>query len=316
MTESWEQKGIWEAYKNDLHERLSSKPHLVRPSPLPVEDYMDTYVGQSAKQYLRNYSSGQPFFCKISFGGPHEPWDAPEPYASMYSPRSMPAALKKFKDTAKRPVGSIDSKPSPELSEQEVQAMRANYAGNISLIDDQIGEILETLENKGVLDNTLILFTSDHGEMNGDHGFIHKGNMLDAAVRVPLIIAPPKASHSPFPSKHSSPVEWIDIGPTIVEYAQGSINYQQYGRSLKHVIDGKNDTHRVYAISEYNGEVMIMNQQWKLVVNKFGEPYLLFDRKNDPDEQANLAGNKDYQNIEFELCKKILCRLLISQPGQ
>ena len=92
MTALWEEKGLWKAYRADYRERFSTKPYLVCPSVLELEDYADVYVGQQAKQYLQNYDRHEPWCCWVSFGGPHEPWDTPEPYASHVRPERYAAA--------------------------------------------------------------------------------------------------------------------------------------------------------------------------------------------------------------------------------
>ena len=153
---------------------------------MPLVDYYDTYVGQQAKQYLADYDREEPWFCWVSFAGPHSPWDAPEPYASMYDPDVMP-----------KPATHDGDGPEPyrqarwNLETGDIAPMRANYAGNVTLIDDQIGEILAVIESRGELADTVIAFTSDHGEMNGDHGLSGKSNFYDGAIRVPLIIRAP-----------------------------------------------------------------------------------------------------------------------------
>ncbi len=93
MTAEWEAKGLWDAYRADYRERFSTKPYLVRPSTLGLDDYADVYVGQQAKRYLVDYDRQEPWCCWVSFGGPHEPWDTPEPYAGMYDPEEMPPAI-------------------------------------------------------------------------------------------------------------------------------------------------------------------------------------------------------------------------------
>ena len=90
MTATWQAAGVWEAYRADYEERFRDKPHMVRPSPLGLEHYADAYVGQRALQYLEDYDRAEPWCCWVSFGGPHEPWDAPEPYASLCDPATMP----------------------------------------------------------------------------------------------------------------------------------------------------------------------------------------------------------------------------------
>lgn len=184
MTLEWERKGIWSDYQQDYAERFEQKPHMVRPSALSLEDYADVYVGRKAAEYLESYDREEPWFCWVSFGGPHEPWDAPEPYAGMYRAEDMPLPLPDSEDKFDSEVMNKVSRP--EFDADDVAAMRADYAGNVTLIDDQIGRLLKVIEDRGELDNTVIVFTSDHGEMNGDHGIIYKSNFYNAAVRVPL----------------------------------------------------------------------------------------------------------------------------------
>ncbi len=304
MTERWEQAGLWGAYQEDYRERFATKPHMVRPSALPLEEYADVYVGQQAKAYLKTYSRSEPWFCWVSFGGPHEPWDAPEPYASMYNPADTP-----------KPVPSTQGKQCRlAATPEEVSSMRANYAGNVSLIDDQIGEILQTIEAKGELGNTAIVFSSDHGEMNGDHGLIYKSNFMNGAVRVPLLIRPPRTLRTPDAGTVShAPVELFDVGPTIVELASGELRHQQFAKSLSPALEACAAELRDYAISELNGEVMYMDRRWKLALNAHGAPYLLFDLENDPDEQNNLVDDASMAKTVVELRILILEHLIRTQ---
>jgi choline-sulfatase len=203
---------------------------------------------------------------------------------------------------------------APRLSEREIAEMRANYAGNVTLIDDQIGAVFEVMETKGWMDHTVILFTSDHGEMNGDAGLIYKSNMLRSAVSVPLLIRTPEtATGNLAGSRNASPVEWIDAGPTLVELAGGELAHRQFGRSLLPILNGSQNTCRRDAISEINGEIMLADEAWKTVLNEGGEVYLLFDRLNDPEERHNLAGSQACQKVETDLKNRVLQRLLQSQ---
>ena len=112
MTAEWESLGIWDAYKRDFAERFATKPHLVRPSPLGFEHYYDTHVGQKAKAYLEAYDRDQPWFCWVTFGGPHEPWDTPEPWCSHYDAARMPPALSgELRAASGRRGASIPSSP-------------------------------------------------------------------------------------------------------------------------------------------------------------------------------------------------------------
>ena len=313
MTAMWEEKGLWDAYRADYRERFSTKPYLVRPSTLGLENYADVYVGQQAKQYLQNYDRQEPWCCWVSFGGPHEPWDTPEPYASMYDPETMPPAIPR-PPTGERPQGHLDrlmQRINPAFEPGEIARLRADYAGNVTLIDDQIGEILDAIAGRGELENTVIVHTSDHGEMNGDYGLIYKGNFLNGAVRIPLLVRTPDSTNAG--SICESPVEWIDIGPTLVELAGGELQHRQFGESLGPVLTQPEATHRDFAISEIQGEIMLLNQEWKAALNADGEIYLLFDVQNDPNETENLAGRPEVADIETALRLQILERLMQTQ---
>jgi arylsulfatase len=315
MAARWESLGLLDAYRADFEERFANKHHVVRPSVLPLEEYADVYVGNCATEYLERYDRSEPWCCWVSFGGPHEPWDTPGPWSSMYRPADMPPPAPPLEPDLDRPRGSLDrflSFVAPDFDDGEELRMRADYAGNVSLIDDQIGRILDTVEARGELDNTVIVFSSDHGEMNGDHGLIYKMNFFDGAVRVPLLVRTPETARSgTVGTVNDSPAEWLDIGPTLIEAAGGEPIHRQFGRSLLPALNGS--SHRDEAISEFEGEIMLMNDEWKLVVNRRGEPYLLFDRSADPLETTNLAADPSFEIVRRDLKARMLDRVLSSQ---
>ena len=322
MTALWERKGLLDAYREDYADRFANKPHVVRPSTLPLHDYADVYVGQQAKRYLEDYRREEPWFCTVSFGGPHEPWDAPEPYASQYRPEKMPPPVPRPKDEHPRPQGWLDyhmEHHSPHLEPGDVAAMRANYAGNVTLIDHQIGEILRVIEQRGEMDNTVIAFTSDHGEMNGDWDLIYKVNFLDGALCVPLIVRTPATATSDCRGPTDVLVENCDVGPTLVELAGGELEHRQFARSLCPILRTANlvrrsgYAHRDSALSEIRGEFLLLTQEWKMAVNRDGQSYLLFDRREDPFETRNLAGLSEYRTVEDELRLALLERIAQTQ---
>jgi choline-sulfatase len=349
MTERWQELGFLEKYRKDYQDRFATRPHIVRPAALPLEHYADVYVADRTIEYLKSYNQDEPWFCWLSFGGPHEPWDTPEPYASMYDPSSMPKAIgsppggtpgeneESSMERQNRPAGHLDvllGRPNareeyqsriapqgptythcPDFKPGEVEAMRADYAGNVTLIDDQIGRVLDLLEERGELENTVIAFTSDHGEMNGDHGLIYKENFLNGSVRVPLIVRTPETLKNQSLRKTCDGfVEWFDVGPTLVDLAGGQIEYRQFAKSLIPVISGETETHRNEALSEIWGEHMIANEEWKMVINTEGKPYMLFNVADDPDELTNLTGR--YPDIENRLRLRILERIAASHLNE
>ena len=315
MTAMWENKGLLDAYRADFAERFANKAHVARASTLPLADYADVYVGQQAKRYLEGYNRDQPWFCWVSFGGPHEPWDAPEPYASLYPGESMPAPVPRPNDDHPRPQGWLDyfmAHASPALDDGDEAAMRANYAGNVRLIDDQIGEIVQVIEQRGELDNTVIAFTSDHGEMNGDWGLIYKMNFLDGALRVPLLVRTP-ATAKRGGMVSDTLAENCDVGPTLVELAGGELQHRQFARSLVPALADPETRHRDEAISEFRGEFMLMTAAWKMALNREGQAYLLFDRNADRHETRNLAGLPESKPVEDGLRLMMLERIAKTQ---
>ena len=316
MTARWKEKGLWDAYRADFADRFATKPHVARPSTLPLEEYADVYVGQQAKRYLASYDRSEPWFCWVTFGGPHEPWDAPEPYASMYDPAAMPEPQPRpiEEDADKRPKGWLDvrlARGSPDFDEGDQAAMRANYAGNVTLIDDQIGEILDVIEERGELNNTVIAMTSDHGEMNGDWGLIYKMQFLDGSACVPLIFRTPKTVSSGG-RVINIPVENVDLGPTVVELAGGQLEYQQFGQSLVSAWDSALPPIRT-AMSEINGEFMITDGEFKMMVNREGKPYYLLSQRSADFEAANLVTAPEANDAHKDLSEQLIERISKSQ---
>lgn len=301
MGEEWKAKGLFDIYCDDMAAR--GKTPFAKPSPLPLEDYYDTYVGRHGTEWLKNYNGNKPWFCHVSFGGPHEPWDAPEPYASMYKPEDMPPALPDVHEHGERPRGEYDKRyamPQIHCSAEQAKGIRANYAGSVTLIDEWIGTLINTVKARGEWENTIVLFTSDHGELNGDHGFVNKRNFFRGAVNIPLIIRTPETA-SGGGRVSDALVSLIDVGPTLAEYAGKVLEYTQFGRSLCPLLAGKTSMHREQVLSELSGERMIADHEWKAVFNRHGELYLLFHLTEDPDEVENLAVDPAYRKIAREM---------------
>lgn len=310
MTARWESLGLFEAFKKDIQERKGENKTLVRPSPLPLSEYYDVYVGQQAKKYLRNYQRAEPWFCWVSFSGPHEPWDTPEPYASMYRADEMPPPLKRPPLRQRGPKGELDERFAEEQQKiDNARELRANYAGKVTLIDDQIGDVLKEIETRGELDRTLILFTSDHGEMNGDYNLIHKSNFLNPAVRIPMIVSTPEIKRSSLVRKiRDQPIELFDAGPTLAQFAGAKIGYHHFARSFASLVQEQRAERRDFALTEFKHEMMYLDEEWKLMLNRGGEPYRLFNLKKDPNEMEDLVDREEHAALIADLKSKLLER--------
>jgi choline-sulfatase len=327
LTDYWQNKGVWEAFKQDYSDinqsRQAGKKMITRASALSEEDHLDAYIGQSAVEFIDNYKEAKPFCMFIGFGGPHEPFDPPGKYASMYDPVQTPLPTKATEQLTELEKKHPDMIPNVECSLEEVQEIRSHYYGKISLIDDWIGRIIERLDKRGQLDDTCIVFWSDHGEMLGDHGRLYKQNFYEESVRVPLIIRHP--DRKPPTPENQTLVEIIDIFPTILDIAACPPSTRCLGKSLLPLFDNPDYTLRDSQLSEieYMGCVtkqfrgmrntMIRTEQYKYVVDQNCQAYMLFDLKKDPKEEHNLIGTKNNRKIESKMRELLLKKLIETQ---
>jgi len=228
----------------------------------------------------------------------------------MYRADDMPAPLKRPRVRERGPTGELDRKFAESSGKiDNAWALRASYAGKVTLIDDQVGQILKEIETRGESDRTVILFTSDHGEMNGDYDLIHKSNFLNPAVRIPLIVSAPDVKKSSLAGQIIDiPLELFDAGPTLGDFAGAKINYRHFARSLSPLFQDPNIAHRQFAVSEFALELMYLDRDWKLMLNREGEAYRLFNVKKDPHEKEDLIGRKESEDLIAELKRKLLDR--------
>jgi len=199
--------------------------------------------------------------------------------------------------------------PTPEQSRRQ----RAHYYANVTMIDKQVGDILDTLEERGVLNNTIIIFTSDHGDCLGDHGHSQKWNMYEPTVNVPALISWP--GHIPEGQRVTDLVALFDLGPTILEYAGVATPSWMEATSLQPYLGGGLDTARQRVYAEHSNDAlltgtrfmtMIRDGAMKLVHFVDSDEGQLFDLENDPDEKNNLWDKPDYAKKRAWLINEIL----------
>ena len=314
MTDDWERKGLLQPFLDDYQKRWEErqKPSVpVWPSPLPVEDFMDSYIGRQAVRFVDDYNRDEPFALFVGFGGPHEPWDAPGEYATMYDPVDAPPWI-----GADEPGEWVSgaaaewqrhARPAT-MTEDDIRRLRANYYGKISLIDHWFGQIMAACERKGVADDLLVVFWSDHGEMAGDHQLLYKSRFYESALRVPLIIRWP--GH--IGAGHSTPAlaQTVDLMPTILEAIGCEAPSRCMGRSLWPALGDPSASVHDAVFSEVNSGghriSMVRTARHKYAVFESGEGYMLHDLKADPDERVNLVGHSDHRAIEAELRDRLL----------
>jgi len=266
------------------------------PSPLPGEHYVDTWITDCSIRSIDRHVAkfpDRPFFMWMSSPKPHSPYDPPRPYDTMYDPREIP-----------KPFGSADGlgerNPALErirmshaidsLSAGAIQVIRSYYYGCISYLDAMIGRVVEHLEKKGLLDNTLILFASDHGDMLGDFGAFFKTTHQNGSVRVPFIVAGPGVAEG---EVSDALVGLQDILPTFATVAGADIGADVHGIDLhKHLADTTKPVRDVFYSQTMESpwqSAMVTDGRWKYIYSEANATEELYDQKDDPGEERNLV---------------------------
>ena len=281
---------------------------LPQRSLIPEQFHGSTWVADRTIQYLENNRGNRPFMIWSSFIQPHPPFDVPDRLADLYQDVTMPP-LKESR-TPISPLAQENRCIADYPSEEYLQRARQLYCSAISFVDEQVGRILQKLENIGQLDNTLIVYTSDHGEMMGDQGTFQKFLPYDSAARIPFIVRYPERFK---PGSHSDDfVDLNDLLPTFLDIAGASYpaDIPLPGESLL-IRDGKKDRHSQY-IEHAKGNrrwVSLREQRYKYNYYYGGGLEELFDMTDDPDETTNLlygtAVPQEYRDIAAQMRSRL-----------
>ncbi len=283
----------------------------------------DVFVGQMACWWLDRYTGEDPFFLQVGLPGPHPPYDPTEDYLDMYDGRDLPAPIppdpeaqpKAMRDLRAFHLGEDAdgivhlADPSPEQSRRQ----RAHYYANVTMIDKQVGEILDALERRGVIDDTIVVFTSDHGDALGDHGHSQKWNMYQSTVHVPALVFGP--GRIPQGRRVTDTVALFDLGPTILDWAGVAVPSWMEATSLAPYFGDEPPARRQRAYAEHSNDAlltgtrfmtMILDGTFKLVHFVDSDEGMLFDLEHDPNEQTNLWDDPAHLETRSHLVDEIL----------
>ncbi len=239
----------------------------------------------------------RPFMMTVSLTQPHDPYVTTKPFWELYSDEGIDKPLVPFIPVEQRDPHSQSlfyhyGQDKCQLSEQDYRHARRGYYGMVSHIDALFGELLKALNNSGLAENTVVVFSSDHGDMIGERGMWFKKTLFNPAIQVPLIVAHP--DHKP--GRTNAPVSLLDIFPTLLDIAgirSDDIKTEIDGRSLLPAIKGENIDGPVFAEHIDGGtaapRVCVRDGNMKLVLSR-AYPTQLFDLSADPLELNNLAG--------------------------
>ncbi|MCA9089972.1 MAG: sulfatase-like hydrolase/transferase [Planctomycetaceae bacterium] len=285
---------------------------------LPEDLHSDMFVGEMAKWWLNTYPVTEPLFLQIGFPGPHPPYDPIRRYAEPYLEKDLPLlpvtqeelehqppALKELREHNSE-VDHDSVVLDLHANEDQRHRQRAYYLANVTMIDEKIGEILQTLDDRGYLENSIVIFTSDHGDCLTDHGHSQKWTMYDTITRMPMIVWTPNGSphlpNLPRGQRDDGLCSQFDIGPAILEMAGVTPPDNMEAQSLLPAINGEEWDERDYVFAEQARDgiltdcefmTMVRNRTWKLV-HFLDEPDgQLFNLQQDPDEVHNLWYSKD-----------------------
>lgn len=282
----------------------------------------DVFTGQMAKWWVERYPDDGPFFLQIGLPGPHPPYDPTQEYLDMYDGRDLPEVIPPDMNAQPKALQELRAfhlgedadgvvhlpEPTPEQSRRQ----RAHYYANVTMIDTQVGEILDALEVRGVLDDTIIVFTSDHGDALGDHGHSQKWNMYQSTMRVPALIAGPGI---PAGKRVADNVALFDLAPTILQWAEVDVPDWMEAVSLKPYFDDGPDPQRNLVFAEHSNDAlltgtrlmtMVLDGTMKLVHFVDSDEGMLFDLASDPKELTNLWADSAHKVTRDRLIKEIL----------
>jgi choline-sulfatase len=288
-----------------------TRSHFCDPWPWDPSTTQDAYIGHQAKSFLKRQPRDRPFYLHLGFVGPHPPFDAPETF-------------RRAEDDAK----TDHADGTPPVNPQWWPA----YLACIREVDHHVGEVLATLRDLGMEEDTLIIYSSDHGDLAGEHGLWGKVYFYEGSVHVPFIAAGPGI---PLGSTSDALVELIDVGSTFCEFFEVDTHHWDQGKSLLPLLRGEATTHRDSVFAEMGSDKMLFDGRYKLMYGDlskdtrseftrppyngpaFGRPVnlppdqiALYDLQVDPKEQTNLASDPANAQLLSQMKEKLLQRII------
>jgi len=277
-----EEKGLADAHIEDFTRRRGKNFENTDCTPLPDEAYADNWIARNGLELIRNAPPGKPWFLQVNFNGPHPPMDVTERMRERWRETWFPQPNECTRFTVEKHI-----------------EIRQNYSAMIENIDRWLGIYVKEIKKHGELENTLIVYSSDHGEMLGDHDRWSKVVPYQPSVGVPLVIAGPGVRRG---WVCDAPVTTMDLAATFLDYGSVPVPESMDSRSMRTLLEGKSDHHRDFVRSGLGPWRLVFDGRYKLIrgfdetesnvdmkepVKK--EPTLLFDLKEDPLENVNVA---------------------------
>jgi arylsulfatase A-like enzyme len=341
------EQGYADALSRDVDIPLSGidDPPTGEPPAFAAEHTETAYVAddfirwQSEQDHTRP-NGVSPWFAHVSFIRPHPPFMVPEPYNRIFSPDDVAAFCGKGKAATAAQHPYLDFLMANQVkghfmqgaeglvrdwNDQDHRVMAAVYYGMIAEVDAQIGRMVEAIKRSGQWDNTLLVFTSDHGEMMGDHGLLGKLGYFDQAYHIPLIIRDPRYKNVPR-RRVDQFTEAVDVMPTLIDLLDSTTQSKLDGHSLQGAFTGtgldnwRNAAHWEFDFRDIGNRraeeslnlpstqcnLSVLRGERYKYIHFAGLPSVLFDLQNDPHETHNLANDRAHDSIRLACAEELL----------
>lgn len=320
-----------------LHDPANELPHNYQcpqayRTPVPEDGYPTAWIRDRASDWLRAQENDDtPFFAFVSFPDPHHPFNPPGRYWSMYGPeqfevplpyethRNPPPPLRYLREKWERGEGEDISQAAFYTDEQSVREAMALTAGMMAMIDDAVGDVLAALQESGRADDTVVIFTSDHGDYLGDFNLLLKGALpMRAITRVPFIWADPA---DPSPRTTAALSSTIDISATVLDRAGIRPYWGMQGQSLSGCLGGSEAPRDALLVEFHDGGARmgftdparvrsLLTERWRLTVYKDQDWGELYDRQADPGETANLWDDPAHASVRAALTDRLVNEMM------
>lgn len=300
----------------DLHGVRSEMYYIPQVSQVPEHLHCDNWLADRSIAFLENRDRSRPFFLMASYIKPHPPFENPVPWNKLYRTSDMPDAF--VPDNSEELICYINRYQnaykyrSQGTDRNLVRTMRAAYYGCVSFIDHTLGKLIGYLDDHGLTEDTLIVLTSDHGEMLGDYNCYGKRCFLEPASHIPMIVCDPSAGHS----RVSTPVSLCDIFPTLLSYAGIGYKSETFGSDLR-IIAREGDSDRtVYGQFSHDntGLYMARDLHYKYIFSAADNRDWLFDMSEEGNTEKNtfhhLSETHDLSGKRREIADSMKHRLI------
>ncbi len=295
--------------------KLLTEPWVVKGAAAR-ENLRDHHVASEAARWMkRSQRQDKPFFMALGFHRPHLPFEAPEKFFAMYPPERIELPSAPPSDAPSLPARALHTKnAAPPMTPDEQRLAIASYYASVSYMDSQLGLVLNTLERLGLAENTLVILTSDHGFLLGEHGGLWgKLSLFSEATRVPLVVAGPGVARG---GRSRRTVELVDLFPTVSDFAGLPRPPGLAGRSLVPLLADPEMpwAHPAYTVmslgDKKGGELArsVVSEEYRYTEWGSKNQAELYDLERDPGEQRNLAADPAHVKAKAQMAKLLARR--------